>query len=74
MGSLEYKEKEENKIYNYKKDHIIVWDMCKLEHRSQPYRLSEKKKRVLVSINFASDKEWAIETVEKSLKCQGNLL
>ena len=74
MGSLEYKENKQTKVYNYKKDNIFIWDACKLEHRTQPYRLSEKKKRVLVSINLASNKEWAIEIVKKSLQCQGNLL
>ena len=74
MGGLEYKESGEVKVYKYKKDRILVWDACKLEHRTQPYRLNIKKKRVLVSMNLASNEEWAIKSVENTLKSQGNIL
>lgn len=76
MGNLEYKDLKNKmtKIYTYKQNHAFVWDACKLLHRTQPYSLQEKKKRVLVSINLSSDEEWAIKTVSNSLKLQGNLL
>ena len=52
MGGLEYKVSEETNIYKYKKDRVFVWDACKLLHRTQPYKLSSKKRRVLVSLNL----------------------
>ena len=42
-------------------------------HRTQPYRLEKKKRRVLVSINLVSDEEWAIRSISNTLKYQGNL-
>lgn len=72
MGNLEYKEEGKTKVYKYKQDKIFVWDSCKLEHRTQPYCLGEKKKRVLVSMNFSTKEEWAVVSVNNSLKCQGN--
>ncbi len=73
MGNLEYKDiLKETKVYKYKKDKVFVWDACKLEHRTQPYCLGERKKRVLVSMNFSTKEEWAIINVNNSLKCQGN--
>ena len=73
MGNLEYIENQETKIYEYQKNKVLVWDACKFEHRTQPYKLTEKKKRVLVSMNLSSNEEWAIKSVTNSLKCQGNL-
>lgn len=73
MGNLEYKE-DVTKIYKYSKNNMFIWDACKLEHRTQPYKLTEKKKRVLVSINFSSHQEWALTNVTNSLSYQGNLL
>ena len=35
------------------------------------YSLNEKKKRVLVSMNFSSLEEWAVKSVKYSLKYQG---
>jgi len=73
MGNLEYKDiLKETKVYKYKQDNIFVWDACKLEHRTQPYSLTEKKKRVLVSMNFSTKEEWSVVSVNNSLKCQGN--
>ena len=72
MGNLEYIENKQTKIYKYNKNKVFVFDSCKLKHRTQPYSLTEPKKRVLVSINFASESEWAINEVTKSLNYQGN--
>lgn len=73
MGNLEYIENQETKIYKYQKNKVLVWDACKFEHRTQPYKLTEKKKRVLVSMNLSSNEDWAIKSVSNSLKWQGNL-
>ena len=73
MGGLEYYQNKEIEVYKYEKDKVFVWDACKLEHRTQSYTLKEKKKRVLVSLNLISIEEWAMKTIEKSLKCQGNI-
>lgn len=73
MGSLEYKENQDIKIYKYCPKKALIWDACKFEHRTQPYTLKENKKRVLVSLNLSSEEEWARKTVINSLRCQGNL-
>ena len=73
MGGLEYMDNREKKIYKYNFDDVIVWDACKLMHRTQPYRLEKKKRRVLVSINLVSDEEWAIRSISNTLIYQGNL-
>ena len=73
MGNLEYKEEWETKVYQYQKNKIFVWDACKLDHRTEPYSLLEKKKRVLVSMNLSTNEEWAQKSVINSLKCQGNM-
>ena len=73
MGNLEYKEEGETKVYQYQKNKIFAWDACKLEHRTQPYSLTEKKKRVLVSMNLSTNEEWAEKSVRLSLKYQGNV-
>ena len=73
MGGLEYKDKGKKKIYKYDCKKAIIWDACKFEHRTQPYTLTEKKKRVLVSINLSTEEEWAKYTVIDSLKYQGNI-
>ena len=73
MGNLEYKEGGETSVYKYYKDKMLIWDACKLEHRTEPYSLSEKKKRVLVSMNLSTEEEWAEKNVINSLKCQGNI-
>ena len=74
MGNLEYKENAETKIYEYQKNKVLVWDACKFEHRTQPYILSEKKKRVLVSMNLSTEEEWAEKSVVNSLQYQGNII
>ena len=71
MGNLEYKEEGKIEVYQYQKNKIFVWDACKLEHRTQPYSLTEKKKRVLVSMNLATNEEWAEKSVRYSLRYQG---
>ena len=71
MGGLEYKDNEKIKIYKYKKNKVFVWDACKCEHRTQPYKLLEKKKRVLVSINLCSDNKQTLESINNTLKYQG---
>jgi hypothetical protein len=74
MGGLEYKVLEKTNKYKYKKNSVFVWDACKLLHRTQPYKLSSKKKRVLVSLNLVSSEEWAIQSIRNTLKYQGNMI
>lgn len=73
MGGLEYKDGDVIKIYKYSKNKMFIWDACKLEHRTQPYKLLTKKNRVLISLSLSTDKEWAIKSVENTLKYQGNI-
>lgn len=73
MGNLEYKEKGEIMMYKYCLGKAFIWDACKLDHRTQPYSLDEKKKRVLISMNFSSNEEWAEKSVKNSLDWQGNI-
>lgn len=63
MGGLEYKDRDKIKIYKYSKNKMFIWDACKLEHRTQPYKLHEKKNRVLISLSLSlsTDKEWAMK-------------
>ena len=72
MGGLEFKENGNDNIYQYKFNKMLVWDSCKFLHRTQPYKLDSKKERVLVSINLCSSETWAMETLSKCLKNQGN--
>ena len=72
MGGLEYMENREKKIYKYNFDDVFVWKACKLMHRTQPYKLEKKKRRVLVSINLVSDEEWAMRSISNTLKYQEN--
>ena len=75
MGGLEYKINDsETKIYDYDVNKIIMWDSCKFVHRTQPYKLNYPKKRVLVSVNLSTNEKWAVNTVNKCLKYQGNNL
>ena len=77
MGNLEYNitnGSNEVEVYKYKTNALIMWDSCKFLHRTQPYKLSHPKKRILVSINLSTDEPWAISIVDKCLKSQGNLL
>ena len=73
MGGLEYIDSEQTEIYKYNYDEVFVWDACKLLHRTQPYKLDRKKKRVLVSMNLVSDELWAINSIRNTLRHQGNL-
>ena len=73
MGGLEYKDSDEIKIYKYSTNKMFIWDACKLEHRTQPYKLKEKRKRVLISLSLSTEEEWAIKSVENTLKYQGNI-
>ena len=73
MGGLEYEDSDKIKIYKYNYDEVFVWDACKLKHRTQPYKLSQKKKRVLVSMNLVSKKSWAVNSLKTTLRYQGNL-
>ena len=73
MGGLEYMENNEIKIYKYNHKSVFIWDSCKLNHRTQPYNLLCKKKRVLVSMNLVSETDWALKSISKTLKYQGNI-
>lgn len=75
MGNLQYYDSN-NLIntYKYNIDKAIIWDACKFNHRTEPYQLSKKEKRVLVSMNLASNKQWAIQTTINTLKYQGNII
>jgi len=71
MGHLEYKSKEDTKIYTYKKNRLVIWDSCKFLHRTQPYSIPESRNRVLVSINLSTQEDWARYTISNCLKGQG---
>ena len=75
MGNLQYYDSH-NLIntYKYNIDKAIIWDACKFNHRTEPYQLSKKEKRVLVSMNLASNEQWAIQTTNNTLKYQGNII
>ena len=73
MGNLEYKDGDTTKIYKYKTDEMLVWDACKFEHRTQPYSLKDKKKRILVSINLSTNDQHAKLALDRSTIHQGNL-
>ena len=73
MGGFEYMKNNEIKLYNYKPKGVFIWDACKLDHRTQPYNLLCKKKRVLVSMNLVSETDWALKSISKTLKYQGNI-
>jgi hypothetical protein len=73
MGGLEYKHKDIINIYKYKKNACFIWDSCKLIHRTEPYKISESKKRVLVSLNLVSDESWARTSIKQTLNYQGNI-
>lgn len=74
LGNLEYKGEEDINVYKYHPNKIIVWDSSKFLHRTQPYQTDIIYKRVLVSVNLSTDQEWAINTINLSLKHQGNIL
>ena len=73
MGGLEFMIDEEKNTYKYNKGKVFIWDACKLLHRTEPYNLTKKNKRVLVSINLVSKEQWAIDSITNTLKYQGNL-
>lgn len=73
MGGLEFIVKKHHKVYKYDTKKVFIWDACKLFHRTQPYELSKKEKRVLVSINLVSKEQWAIDSISNTLKYQGNM-
>ena len=52
---------------------MLVWDACKFEHRTQPYSLKDKKKRILVSINLSTNDQHAKLALDRSTIHQGNL-
>lgn len=75
LGHLEYKELSgEIKLYKYKTDEILVWDACKFEHRTQPFTVEKKYKRVLVSINLSTEDIMAKAALDNATISQGNLL
>lgn len=72
MGGLEFQYNNKVNVYNYNENKLFVWDACKLNHRTQPYSLPTKTRRVLVSLNYVNDSEWAKRSIYNTLKCQGN--
>lgn len=72
MGGLQY---INDKIINYyyKFGECIIFDSSKVKHRTMPFKIENKKKRVLISINLSSNLEWAINVTKNNTKCQGNL-
>uniref|UniRef100_A0A6C0EJQ2 Prolyl 4-hydroxylase alpha subunit Fe(2+) 2OG dioxygenase domain-containing protein n=1 Tax=viral metagenome TaxID=1070528 RepID=A0A6C0EJQ2_9ZZZZ len=72
MGHLEYKENSATHLYRYKTSELFVWDSCQFEHRTQPYTLNKACKRVLVSINLSTNKDWAKSALDKTTLSQGN--
>uniref|UniRef100_A0A6C0IY52 Prolyl 4-hydroxylase alpha subunit Fe(2+) 2OG dioxygenase domain-containing protein n=1 Tax=viral metagenome TaxID=1070528 RepID=A0A6C0IY52_9ZZZZ len=75
LGHLEYKDLlGEPCIYKYKKNELLVWDACKFEHRTQPFSVEKKYKRVLVSINLSTDDIMAKAALDNATISQGNIL
>ena len=74
MGGLEYY--LDSNIYNckYKIGECYTFDSSKLKHRTEPFKLDIKKKRVLISINLSSSQDWAIKDAKRSTYYQGNYL
>ena len=73
MGGLEYIFNNEKHIYNYIIGEYIVFDSSKIEHRTLPFKLNNKKSRVLISVNLSSDLDWAKRVTNKITSSQGNL-
>ena len=73
MGHLEYKKNGEPHLYEYKTSEMLVWDSCTFEHRTHPYTLKRKRKRVLVSMNLSTDEDWAKSALDNSTIHKGNL-
>ena len=74
MGGLEfYDSKNTINLYKYEFNKAIIWDACKFKHRTQPYTLNKKEKRVLASITLSTLEPWAIQTTVDTLKYQGNI-
>jgi len=71
MGGLEYIENGETLSYKYNPGYALVWDSCKLMHRTQPYKLPVRRNRVIVSINMVSEQREAINSIRNTLKYQG---
>ena len=72
IGHLEYKNNNDVEICKYDTNNVIIWDSCKFLHRTQPYKINKKEKRVLVSINLSTDEDWAVNITKKILKAQGS--
>ena len=75
MGNLQYYDSNNSvNLYKYDLNKAIVWDACKFNHRTQPYKLNKIESRVLVSVNFASKEQWAQKITYNTLKYQGNII
>ena len=75
MYGIQYKDKFSEIIdYKYQIGEYFVFDSSKVEHRTLPFLKTEKKSRVLISINLSSDLEWAILSTQKCTLAQGNIL
>jgi len=74
MGGLEYYLDSEIHNCKYKIGEYYTFDSSKLKHRTEPFKLDIKKKRVLISINLSSSQSWAVEDAKRSTYYQGNYL
>jgi hypothetical protein len=74
MGNLEFKNGLETDIYEYYPNKLVIWDSNKFLHRTQPYECDKPKKRVLVSVNLSTNEDWAVKTINNTLKHQGSEL
>jgi hypothetical protein len=73
MGGLEYITDDTKQTYRYQLGEVIVFDSSKVKHRTLPFKIESKKKRVLLSVNLSSDKQWAISATKTITQSQGNL-
>ena len=73
MGGLEYIVDNNKNEYKYKIGEMIVFDSSKVQHRTLPFKIENKKKRVLLSLNLSSSKDWAYYSTKNITSSQGNL-
>lgn len=74
MGGLEYMIDDKVFKYKYNLGEYIAFDSSKVKHRTSPYKLDSKKKRVLLSINLSSYIIWASAATKSNTFHQGNIV
>jgi hypothetical protein len=73
MGGLEYIIDNITNKYKYEIGQLVVFDSSKIQHRTMPFKIKNKKKRVLISINLSTDEDWAYHSTKNITSSQGNL-